>query len=47
MSSRTGVMIGMIAVFTGVLFADILLILAGSVVMAMESARRHRDEQEK
>jgi len=32
---------------SSILFADILLIIAGSVVMAMESAHRNRDEQEK
>jgi len=37
MSKRTGILVGMFTVFTGVLFADILLIIAGSIVLTMES----------
>jgi hypothetical protein len=46
MSRRTGVLIGIFAVVTGIAFADIFLIMAGSVVMAIESANRHKDETE-
>ena len=44
MSRRTGVLIGTFTIVTGILFADILLIIAGSVVMAMESAHYEKNE---
>ena len=37
MSKRTGILVGMFTVMIGVMFADILLIIAGAVVLTMES----------
>ena len=37
MSHQTGMAIGIVATFFGVLFADFFLIMAGAVVIAMET----------
>ena len=37
MSNQIGMGIGIVATFFGVLFADIFLIMAGAVVIAMET----------